>query len=157
MHAHQFWWVWSLQFRRYCYLSKTAKFPFWGMDYSPWSSKNLINRNRLKKIMQVGVDIKCMQPSFDGHGLSSFRDIATFKNGQNFPFGAWTIYSPWSSKNSIDRNRLKKFMQVGVDVTCMYTSFGGRGLSGFRDTATFQKRPNFPFGAWTIVHGHLKI
>ena len=27
----------------------------------------------------------------------------------------------------------QKFMQVGVDVTCMYTNFGGRGLSGFRD------------------------
>ena len=45
VHAHQFWWVWSLRFQRYCYLSKTAKFPFRGMDYSPWSSKNLINRN----------------------------------------------------------------------------------------------------------------
>ena len=54
-------------------------------------------------------------------------------------------YSPWSSKNLIDRNRLKKFMQVGVDVTCMYTNFGGRGLSTFRDIATFKKRPNFPF------------
>ena len=42
-------------------------------------------------------------------------------------------YSPWSSKNSIDRNQLKKFMQVGIDVTCMYTDFGGRGLSGFGD------------------------
>ena len=30
-------------------LSKTAKFPFPTMDYSPWSSKNLINWNRLKK------------------------------------------------------------------------------------------------------------
>ena len=48
-------------------------------------------------------------------------------------------------------------MQVGVDVTCMYTSFGGRSLSGFGDMATFPKRPNFPFGAWTIVHGHQKI
>ena len=28
---------------------------------------------------------------------------------------------------------------------------------GFGDMATFQKRPNFPFGAWTIVHGHGKI
>ena len=28
MHAHQFWWVWCLRFRRYGYLSKTAKFPF---------------------------------------------------------------------------------------------------------------------------------
>ena len=40
-------------------------------------------------------------------------------------------------------------MQVGINVTCMYTSFGGRGLSGFGDMATFQKRPNFLFGAWT--------
>ena len=48
-------------------------------------------------------------------------------------------------------------MQVGVNVTCMYISFGGRGLSGFGDMVTFQKRPNFPFGAWTIVHGHQKI
>ena len=62
--------------------SKMAKFPFQGMDYSPWSLKNLIDRNRLKKIMQVGIDIKCTHTSFGGHGLSSFRDIATFKNGQ---------------------------------------------------------------------------
>ena len=48
-------------------------------------------------------------------------------------------------------------MQEGINVTCMYTSFGGRGLSGFGDMATFQKRPNFPFEAWTIVHGHQKI
>ena len=98
VNVHQFWWVWSLRFRRYCYLSKTSKFPFWGMDYSPWSSKNLINQNRLKK-----------------------------------------------------------FMQIGVNVTCLYISFGGCGLSGFGDMVTFQKRPNFPFGAWTIVHGHRKI
>ena len=48
-------------------------------------------------------------------------------------------------------------MQVGINVTCMYTSFGGRGFSGFGDMATFQKRSNFPFGAWTIDHGHRKI
>ena len=36
--------------------SKTANFPFPTMDYSPWSSKNLIARNRLKKFMQVGID-----------------------------------------------------------------------------------------------------
>ena len=40
-------------------------------------------------------------------------------------------YSPWSSKNLIDRNRLKKFMQVRIDVTCMHTSFGGCGFFGF--------------------------
>ena len=66
-------------------------------------------------------------------------------------------YSPWSSKKLIDWNWLKRFMQVGIDVKCMHTSFGGRDPSGFGDMATFQKRPNFPFGAWTIVHGHGKI
>ena len=62
--------------------SKTAKFPFWGMDYSPWSSKILINRNWLKKFMQVGVNVMCMYTSFGGRDLSGFGDIATFKNGQ---------------------------------------------------------------------------
>ena len=56
-------------------LSKTAKFPFLTMDYSPWSSKNLINRNRLKTFMQVGHDVTCMHTDFGGHGLSSFRDF----------------------------------------------------------------------------------
>ena len=65
--------------------------------------------------------------------------------------------SPKKWKNLIDRNWLKKFMQLGVDVTCIHTSFGGRDPSGFGDMATFQKRPNFPFNPWTIVHGHGKI
>ena len=59
-------------------LSKTAKFPFPTMDYSPWSSKNLIDRNRLKKFMQVGTDVKCMYTNFGGHGFFGFGDIATF-------------------------------------------------------------------------------
>ena len=59
-----------------------AKFPFWGMDYSPWSSKNLIDRNRLKKFMQVGIDVTCMHTNFGGRGFSGFGDIAIFKNGQ---------------------------------------------------------------------------
>ena len=63
-------------------LSKRAKFPFLSMDYSPWSSKNLIDRNRLKKFMQVGIDVKYMHTNFGGRGLSGFGDIATFKNGQ---------------------------------------------------------------------------
>ena len=29
-------------------------------------------------------------------------------------------------------------MQVGIDVKCMHTNFGGRGLSGFGDIATFK-------------------
>ena len=63
-------------------LSKTAKFPFRPMDYSPWPSKNLIDRNELKKFMQVGTDVKFIHTNFGGCGLSGFGDIATFKNGQ---------------------------------------------------------------------------
>ena len=81
-------------------LSKTAKFPFLPMDYSPWSSKNLMDRNWLKKFMQVGVDVKCMHTNFSGHDLSDFGDIATFKTTK-FPFLPMD-YSPWSSKNFID-------------------------------------------------------
>ena len=62
--------------------SKTAKFTFPTMDYSPWSSKNLIDRNWAKNFMQVGIDVKCMHTDFDGHGLSGFKDTATFKNDQ---------------------------------------------------------------------------
>ena len=63
-------------------LSKTAKFPFLSMDYSPWSSKNLIDRNRLKKFMQVVIDVKYMHSTFGERALPGFGDIATFKNGQ---------------------------------------------------------------------------
>ena len=62
--------------------SKMAKFPFQPMDYSPWSSKNLIGRNRPKKFMQVGIDVKFMHTNFGGRDLFGFGDIATFKNGQ---------------------------------------------------------------------------
>ena len=51
-------------------------------------------------------------------------------------------------------------MQVDTDVKCMETNFGGHGLSGFGVMAPFSlpsKRPKFPFGPWTIVHGGQKI
>ena len=42
-------------------------------------------------------------------------------------------YSPWLWRNLIDWKRLTNFMQVGVDVQCMHTDFGGRGFSHFGD------------------------
>ena len=59
-------------------LSKTVNFSFQPMDYSPWSSKNLIASNSLKKFMQVGIDGTCIYTNFGGCGFSSFEDIATF-------------------------------------------------------------------------------
>ena len=85
----------------------------------------------------------------------SFNISKRIINSNNkFPF--WGMdYSPWSSKNLIDQNRLKKFMQVEVNVMCMHTSFGGRDPFGFGDMATFQKQPNFPFGTWTSNNKNL--
>ena len=81
MQAHQFWWESFFQFWRYCYFQKRPNFPFrpWTI---PWSSKNLIDWNRLKKFMHVRVYVKCMHTNFGECGLSGFGDIATFKNGQ---------------------------------------------------------------------------
>ena len=62
--------------------SKTAKFPFRTMDYSPWSSKILIDRNWLKKFMQVGINVTCKYTDFGAHGLFGFGDTGTLKNGQ---------------------------------------------------------------------------
>ena len=62
--------------------SKTAKFPFLTMDYSPWSSKILIDQNWLKKFIQVCIDVTCMYTNFGGRGHSGFGDTATLKNGQ---------------------------------------------------------------------------
>ena len=60
------------------------------MDYSPWSSKNLIDRNQLKKLMQVGVDVKCMHTNFGECSLSNFGDIATLKKAK-FPFPTMVV------------------------------------------------------------------
>ena len=117
-------------------LSKTAKFPFPTMDYSPWSAKNLVDRNQLKKFIQIEIDVTCMHINFGGCSFSNFGDIATFKNSQISLSNHG--YSPWSAKNLINWNQLKKFMLVGIDVTCMHTNFGGCGLSGFGDIATFK-------------------
>ena len=66
-------------------ISKTVKFPLRPMDYSPWSSKNLINRNRLKKFIKIGIDVRFMYTDFGGRDLSGFGDTATLKNGQISP------------------------------------------------------------------------
>ena len=123
----------------FCLPSKTAKISFWTMGYSPWSSENLIDRNRLKKIMQLGIDVTCMLTNFGLCGLSGFGVMASFcLPSKTAKISLRTMdYSPWSSKNLIDQNRLKNFMQIGIDVTCMHTNFGGHGLSGFGVMASF--------------------
>ena len=80
--------------------------------------------------MHLEVDVKCM-PILVGVA-SPVSEILLCSNMTKFPFLTMD-YSPWSWKNLIDRNRLKKFMQVEIDVKCMHTNFGGRGVSGFGD------------------------
>ena len=66
---------------------------------------------------------------------SSVSEILLLSKTAKFPFPTMDYRS---SKNLIAQNQLKKFMQVGIDVTCMYTNFGGRDLTSFGDTATFK-------------------
>ena len=86
--------------------------------------------------MQVDVDVTYTHTNYGGCDLSGFGDIATFKNDQ-ISLSTHGL-CPWSSKNLIDWNWLKKIMQVGVDVTYTHINFGGRDLSGFGDIATFK-------------------
>ena len=86
------------------------------MGYSLWSLKNLIDRNRLKKFMQIRIDVSYACASIlVGVVRLWFRRYHYPQKWRKFPFQTMG-YSPWSSKNSIDRNWLKKFMQVRIDV-----------------------------------------
>ena len=87
--------------------------------------------------MQVEVNVLSMHTNFDGCRHSGFGDIATFKNGQ-ISLSEHGLYSPWSSKNLIVLNWLKKIMQVEVNVLSMHTNFDGCRHSGFGDIATFK-------------------
>ena len=70
--------------------------------------------------------------------VSLVSEILQPSKTANFPFRTMDYNSPWSAKISIDRIRLKKFMQVRIDVMFIDTNFGGRGLFGFGDTATLK-------------------
>ena len=96
--------------------------------------------------MQVEVDVKHMQTNFGRRGLFSFRDFASFLVAfKTAKFSLRTMgYSPWSSKNLINQNRLRKFMQVGIDVTCMYTELVGV-VSPVSEIPLLSKKAKFPF------------
>ena len=72
-------------------------------------------------------------------GVSSLvSEILLLSKTAKFPFLTMDYYSTWSSKILIDRNWLKKFMHIGIDVTFMYTDFGWHILFSFGDIATFK-------------------
>ena len=77
-------------------LSKTAKFPFPTMEYiySPWSSKNLIIWNQLKKFMQVEVNVLCMHSLLMGVAIS-VSEILLLAKTVKFPFPTMD-YIPYS-------------------------------------------------------------
>ena len=136
MHAHQFWWAWLFWFRRYCYSQKRPNFPF-----RPWTIAMVIKKfNRLELVQKIHASNKLMSNACTPIlvGVTSLvSEILLLSKIAKFPFLTMD-YSPWSSKNLIHQNRLKKFMQVYVHVTCMHTNFGGRGYFGFGDTATLK-------------------
>ena len=81
--------------------------------------------------MHVRIDVTYCTPILVGV-TSPVLKILVLSKRPNFPF------EPWSSKILINRNRLKKIMHVRIEVTYMYTDFGGRDLFGFGDTGTLK-------------------
>ena len=65
--------------------SKTANFPFLTMGYSPWSSKNLIDRNRLKNSCKYGLMSHACTPILVGV-VSSVSEILLPSKTAKFPF-----------------------------------------------------------------------
>ena len=68
---------------------------------------------------------------------SPLSEILVLSKMAKFPFLTMD-YSPWSPKILIKRNQFKNFMQVRIDVKCMYINFGGCDLSAFGDTGTLK-------------------
>ena len=96
--------------------------------------------------MQVEIDVKRMETKFGGRGFSGFGDFGPLSLAlKTAKISLRTMgYSSWGSKN---RNQLKKFMQVDVDLKCMQIIFGGRGTYGSEDIAHFclpSNGQNFP-------------
>ena len=117
-----------------------ANFP---LDYSPWSSKNLIDRNRLKKFMQVFIDVKCMHTNFGGCTFSGFGDTDTFKNGQ-FSLSDHGLKSMVIKK--FNRSELAQKIHASRDCCQMHAhQFWWAEPLRFRRYCYLQKRPIFPF------------
>ena len=63
-------------------LPKTVKFPFQSMGYIVHGHQKINCLKSAQKFMHVRVDEVCIHTNFGGCDFSSFRDIATSKNGQ---------------------------------------------------------------------------
>ena len=72
----------------YSFFGDIATFNFRQFSLRTMVAKKFNQSESVKKCMQVEVDITCMLTKFNGHGLSSFGDIAT-SNFAKFSF--WTI------------------------------------------------------------------
>ena len=90
--------------------------------------------------MQVGVDVKCMHINFVGHGLFDFGDKISFQIiFAKFLFRTMDYMDKSIVVENFNQSELsQKIMQVGVDVLCMHTNFGGCGLSCFGYKFTFK-------------------
>ena len=69
------------------------------------------------------------------------------------------LYShAWGSKNGIkSQESAQKFMQVDMIPKHVHQFWQAWPFWFLEIIISFQKRPNFPFRPWTIVHGNVKI
>ena len=111
MHGNQFWWAQPFWFWRFwpfisC-LQNSQNFP---LDHG--LSMGVKKQNRLKKFMQVEVEVKCIETKFGVHGFSGFGDFAPFLI---WPYFLQTMDLVYGGQK---QNWLKKFRQVEADEIC---------------------------------------
>ena len=95
MHVHQFWWVWSLRFWRYCYFQKQPNFSF-----RPWTIFHGVKKfNRSEstgKFMYIRIDVKYIHTNSVGM-ISLVLEILLLSKTAKFLFPTMD-YIPWCQK-----------------------------------------------------------
>ena len=142
------------RFWRFCsFLFKTAKFFLQTMDpiYNPWGSKIRIgSKNLCKKRLMWNA----CKPILVGVASPVSEILLLFclpSKRPNLPF------RPWSSKNLIDWNWLKKIHASRRWCNMHVHQYWWAWPLRFRRYCYSQKWPNFPFRPWTVVHGRQQI
>ena len=92
-----------------------------------------------QRIMQVEVGVNTCKPILVGLASLVLKILLLFLPSEMAKIYLWTVV-----KKSNQLESAQKFMQVGIDVTCIQNNFGGHSLFSFGDITTFKN------GFWTM-------
>ena len=147
MHAHQFWWMYLFRFRRYCYLQKQPNLHFWPWTIVHCHQKIQSTGISSKKSCKYNLMSNACTPILVGVAILVLEILLPLKTAK-FPF----LTMDFNRSKSTQKNHASMpWCQMHKHQFWWVWPFW------FRRYCYFQKRPNFPFWPWTIVHGHQKI